>query len=148
MKCKHYKSIFVTFEMINIATTIRKSSTMVRDKIKNWNRVPHYNVLCIGNTSHGKTKLTHELSGLSYEDLARQSGSLNQEEDKDGKKATMSTCLVEYEFNNQVFDPKVSEKRFKGRFLFCPSTLFNQEKPIIIYHDRNSNSAMPQQWHK
>ena len=89
--------------MIHIATIIRRSSTLARDKIKDWIRVPHYNVLCIGNTSHGKTKLAHELSGLSYEDLARQSGSFNQEEDNEGKKATMSTCFVEYEFNNLHF---------------------------------------------
>ena len=92
-----------TFDMINTATIIRRSSTIVRDKIKDWIRVPHYNVLCIGNTSHGKTKLAHVLSGVSYEDLARQSGSFNQEEDNDGKKATMSTCFAEYEFNNLHF---------------------------------------------
>ena len=97
---KHYKD---TFDMMNIATIMRRSSTLVRDKIKDWVRVPHYNVLCIGNTYHGKTKLAHVLSGVSYEDLARQSGSFNQEEDNDRKKATISTCFVEYEFNNLHF---------------------------------------------
>ena len=76
---------------------------MVRDKIQNWTRVPHYNVLCIGNTAHGKTRLAHELSGLSFEDLARQSGSYNETEEEDGRKPTKNTCFVEYEFNQLHF---------------------------------------------
>ena len=86
-----------------IAFFIRRSSTLVREKVNNWTRVPHYNVLCIGSTSHGKTRLAHELSGLSFEDLARQSGSFNQEEDENKRKPTKSTCFVEYEFNQLHF---------------------------------------------
>ena len=86
-----------------IASTIRRSSSIAREKIKDWTRVPHYNVLCIGNTLHGKTKLAHELSGMSFEDLSRQSGSFNQEEGFDGWKPTMSTCFVEYEFDKLHF---------------------------------------------
>ena len=89
--------------MNSITLLIRRSSTIVRDKIHNWKRVPHYNVLCIGNTAHGKTRLAHELSGLSFEDLARQSGSFNQKEEEDGRKSTKSTCFVEYEFDQLHF---------------------------------------------
>ena len=95
---------FWTFpDMRIIAPAIRLASTLARDKIHNWSRVPHYNVLCIGSSSHGKTKLAHKLSGLTYEDLARQSGSLGYFSAEEKTTQTVSTCFVEYEFNNLHF---------------------------------------------
>ena len=89
--------------MKSVYSIIRRNSTIVRDKVKDWVRVPHYNVLCIGSSGHGKTKLAHELTGISFEDLSRQSGSFNQEECEDGRKPSASTCFVEYEYNNLHF---------------------------------------------
>ena len=94
---------FLTKNMNCMTFLIRRSSTLVREKIHNWTRVPHYNVLCIGNSAHGKTRLAHELSGLSFEDLSRQSGSFNQPEEEDRRKSTKSTCFVEYEFDQLHF---------------------------------------------
>ena len=115
--------------MNNIFSVVRRSSTIVRDKIKDWKRVPHYNVLCIGNPAHGKTKLAHDLSGLSYDDLARQSGSFNQEECDDRRKATMSTSFVEYEFNNLHFAHLDTPGNFYSNNLIAAYSAFD----IIIW---------------
>merc|ERR1712142_817357 len=81
---------------IKLIKNVRYQSAMDRTIIKDWKRIPHVNLLCIGSPSTGKTPLTKNLSGWSYEEIDKQSGSFTASD-----KTTKSTAHVEYEIPDE-----------------------------------------------
>ena len=109
-KCPIYVKIIAFFQKKIFLRTmnypfrniiLRSQSTLSRTKTDNWKRVPHFNVLCIGDSNTGKTQLAQQLSGYSYDDIARQTGSYNSKSPTDF--STKSTGWVEYEVGNSKF---------------------------------------------
>merc|ERR1719461_1239088 len=97
----------------------RFQSSLSRTKTDNWKRVPHFNVLCIGDNNTGKTQLAQHLSGYSFDDIARQTGSFNSKSPNDF--STKSTGWVEYD----LFC-KDTKKSFHCAHIDTPGSFINK----------------------